>query len=53
MNCRNCIWGDACVENDFSGCEFYSPADDNAYLEINIERKSFMEDWEQYSREYL
>lgn len=52
MNCKDCIWIDACAKNDFSGCEFYSPADNNAYYEISSERDSFMEDWTQYAKYY-
>lgn len=52
--CSNCYFGDKCHKRH--GCEYYSPMNElldvsTSYL-IRTGRKEFMEEWQEYIKEY-
>lgn len=67
-SCKNCLWGDKCRDMDVNACrlvdipcrlvdipcEDYWEIDEDAEIEhiIEMERLKYMEQWEEYSREW-
>lgn len=62
-SCKNCLWGDKCRDMDMEvnacrlvdiPCEDYWEIDEDAEIEhiIEMERLKYMEQWEEYSREW-
>lgn len=60
-SCRNCLWGDKCIDMEFKEyrladipCDDYWEIDEDAEIEhiIEMKRAEYMEQWDEYSKEW-